>query len=77
MTEPTTSLKDSQITINIMARPQVEEKYIIGQDLDYDTAIQLAIQNRKTHPQEPVEIQNVEIRQTGAGWRVVRCVVLQ
>ena len=67
------TLKDDQITINVTPGPApVEEKYIIGKDLDYDAAISLAIQNRKTHQQEPVEV-----RKKGEGWQVIRVVMPQ
>ena len=51
----TPSLADQGITINIMA-PEPEQKFIIKQDCDWETAIELAKQCRIHHPKEPIEI---------------------
>jgi len=62
------TLQEQGITINVMA-PEPEQRFIIKENLDWPAALELALQNRKCHPNEPIELIPGDL-----GWQVVRVV---
>lgn len=64
-----TSLADYDISINVMAPAPVNTQPI-GIYNTYEEAISIAIQSRKTHPKEAVEIHHINDQ-----WHVFRDVV--
>lgn len=62
--------EDPGITLNMLAPLPEEEKYIVLAGVDRREAVEMALQCRKTHPDEPIEL-----IPTGDRWNVVRVVV--
>ena len=50
----TQTLLELGITINIQDNP--EHRILVKRDIDWNDAVELAIQCRKTHENEPIEI---------------------
>ena len=65
----TPSLEEAGITLNLLGETPIEEKYIVLQHTDWNSAVQMALQCRRTHPDEPIELVP-----KGDLWTVVRCV---
>ena len=65
----TPSLEEAGITLNLLGEIPAEEKYIVLQHTDWHSAVQMALQCRWTHPDEPIEL-----IPKGDLWTVVRCV---
>jgi hypothetical protein len=63
------SLSDWGIVINHNEEPQ-ETRILVKRDIPWNEAVQLAIQCRKTHPEEPIAILPMDAER----YTVVRCV---
>jgi len=64
-----TSLKTQGITISVLAK-EPETRYLVTREpVDWNEAVTLALQCRKTHPDEPIELIPKDDK-----WYVVRCV---
>jgi hypothetical protein len=61
--------EDPGIVLNVLADLPAEDKFIVVQNVEWNAAVEMALQCRKTRPNEPIEL----IPQNDK-WCVVRCV---